>query len=81
MLTHVAVDLDILPNELDFGIRVLHQRCQTLLDGLDLLGYRTENTLFKSIKLVETAPCPYLTETNEDTTHGLEVERLVTAED
>lgn len=79
--THVPVDLDVLPNEFNFSVRVLDERCETLLDSLNLLRYGTKNTLFETIELVETTPRADLTETNEDTTHSLEVERLVATED
>ena len=80
LLTHVAVDLDVLPHKLNFGVGVLYQRCQALLDGLNLLGYCGEDALFETVELIETAPCSHLTKTNEDTTHGLEIESFVTAE-
>lgn len=79
--THVSVDLDVLPNEFNFSVRVLDERCKTLLDSLNLLRHSTKNTLFETIELVETTPGTDLTKTDEDTTHGLEVERLVTTED
>ena len=79
--THLVVDLDVLPNQLDLRVRVLDECGKTLLDGLDLLRDGTEDTLFETIELVETAPSTDLTKTNEDTSHCLEIERLVTAED
>lgn len=80
MLTNVLVDLQILPDQLNLGVGVLHQRCETLLNALHLLRYGTEDTLLKSIELVEATPCSDLTQTNENTAHGLEVECLVTTE-
>ena len=79
--THLIIDLDILPDQLDFRVRVLDECGETLLDGLDLLRDGTEDTLLETIELVEASPRADLTETDEDTTHCLEVERLVTAED
>ena len=79
--THVLVDLDVLSNELNFGIRILDQGSQTLLNTLYLLRDGTKNSFFETVELIETSPGSDLTETDKDTAHGLEVERLVTAED
>ena len=79
--TNVLVDLQALPNELDLSIRVLHQRRQTLLYALHLLTNSTQNPLLQSIELVKASPSADLTQSDEDTTHGLEVERLVATED
>ena len=78
--THILVDLHILSHKLDLRIGVLDKRCKTLLDGLDLLRNSTENTLLESIELIKASPRSNLTKTNENTTHGLEIESFVTAE-
>ena len=54
---------------------------ERLLDGLDLLGDGREHPLFKTVELVKATPGSDLTQTDKDTTHGLEVKRLVTVED
>lgn len=79
--THVLIELDVLADELDLRVRVLSERSETLLDTLDLLGDGTENAFLKTIELVETSPRAHLTETDEDTTHGLQVKCLVATED
>ena len=78
--THLAVDLDALANKFDLGVRVLSEGRETLLDTLDLLCDSRQDTLLETVELIETAPGSDLTQTNENTTHGLEVESLVTAE-
>ena len=81
MRTHLVVDLHVLANQLDLRVWILHERGKSLLDRLNLLRDGTEDALFQTIELIEASPCTDLTESDEDTTHGLEVERLVTAED
>ena len=81
VLTHVLVELHVLPNKFDLGVRVLYQGRKTLLDTLDFLRDVRQYSLLETIELVETAPSTDLTKTNEDTSHCLEIERLVTAED
>jgi hypothetical protein len=80
-LTDVLVDFQILPYELNFRVGVLDERGETLLYALDLLRNGAENTLFQTIELVETAPRSDLTQSDENTSHGLEIERLVATED
>lgn len=41
------------------------------LDVLDLLGDSRQHSLLQTIELIETAPGSHLTQTHEDTTHGL----------
>jgi hypothetical protein len=77
-LTNIFVDLQILPHELNFCIRIFHQARQSLLDGLHLLTDSTKNAFFQTIELVEASPCSDLAQTNEDTTHSLEIKCLVT---
>lgn len=79
--TDVLVDLQVLSHQLNLRIRVLHQRSQTLLNALHLLTNGTQNPLLQPIELVETSPRSDLTKTDENTTHSLEIERLVTTED
>lgn len=61
MLTHILVELQVLPNKLDFGVRIFYQVSKTLLDGLNLLRDSTQDPFFKSIKFVETSPSSHLT--------------------
>lgn len=79
--TDILINLEVLAYQLNLHVGILDQRSQALLDGLDLLRDRTENTFLEPIELIETAPCADLTKTNEDTTHGLEVEGFVATED
>ena len=79
--THVLVQLDVLPHQLDLGVRVLDESRKTLLDALDLLRDGTEDTFLETVELVEAAPRADLAKTDEDTSHGLEVECLVATED
>lgn len=79
--THILVDLDTFANKLDFGVWVLHERSKTLLDTLHLLRDSTENTLLESVEFIEASPRADLTQSDEDTAHGLEIESFVTAED
>ena len=51
------------------------------MDALYLLRDSTDDTLLETVELVEASPCANMTKTDEDTTHGLEVKCLVTAED
>ena len=78
--TDILVNFQILSHELDFGVWILHEVCQTLLDGLDLLRYGTENSLFKPIELVEATPGSNLTEADEYAAHCLEIKRFVATE-
>ena len=55
------------------GVAVLPQGH---LDVLDLLGDGREHSLLQSVELVEAAPRSHLTQTHEDTTHGLKTEEL-----
>ena len=59
--THLVVNLDILPNQLDLRVRILHQRRETLLNALHLLTDSTQNPLLQSIELVEASPRADLT--------------------
>lgn len=79
--TNVLVDLQILPNELDFSIRILDQRRETLLYRLNLLRNGTKNALFQSVKLIKAAPSADLAKTNENTTHSFEVKVLIATKD
>ena len=54
---------------------------QCLLDGLDLLGDGRQHSLLQTVELIEAAPGSHLTQTDKDTSHGLEVKRLITVED
>ncbi len=54
---------------------------QTKLDILDLLRDGRQDTLLQTVELVEAAPRADLADTEEDAAHGLEVERVVAAED
>lgn len=78
--TNIPIDLQALPNQLDFSIWILDHCSKTLLDALYLLRYRTENALFESIELVEASPRPNLTEPEEDTAHGLEIKCFIATE-
>lgn len=80
MLTNVSVDPKVLANELNLGVRVFNQGGKALLNALHLLRDGRQDALFKTIKLVEAAPSTNLAETNEDATHGLEIECLVATE-
>ncbi len=75
----LAKKLDLIGGSI--GVRVGSRVGETLLDTLDLLRDRREDTFLQSIELVETTPCSNSAETDKDTTHGLEVECLVTTED
>jgi hypothetical protein len=55
-------------------------RLERLLDGLYLLGNGRQHTFFQSIELVEATPGSYLTQTDKDSSHGLEIKRFVTVE-
>lgn len=79
-LTHVFIELHVLAYELNLGVRVLDQPSKTLLDTLHLLRDGTEDTFLETIELVEASPSSDLTETNEDTSHGLEIKSLVATE-
>ncbi len=47
---------------------------------MHLLTDGGKNSLFQSIEFVETTPCANLAESDKDTTHSLEIERLITTE-
>lgn len=81
IVTNVLIDLETFTNKLNFNVRVLRQRNETLLNALYLLRHSTENTLLESVEFVKTSPCTDLTKTDEDATHGLEVEGFVATED
>lgn len=67
-------------NEFDLGSRIVDSSAETELDRLDLLRDSTEDAFFESIELVETSPRSDLTQSNEDPSHRLKVERLVATE-
>jgi hypothetical protein len=51
------------------------------LDHQDLLGACGEHTLLETVELIEATPSAHLAETNEDTTHSVEIEGLIAIED
>ena len=54
---------------------------ECLLDGLYLLGDSREHSFLQTVELIKASPGTDLAQTNEDTTHGLEVKCLITVED
>jgi len=80
MHTDVWVDLQVLSDQLDLSVRVLNSCSQPLLDGLNLLRHGTKNAFLQTIELVKASPRADLTQTKENTAHGLEIECLVTTE-
>jgi hypothetical protein len=80
MHTNILVDLQVLPDQLDLGIRILCHGRQTLLDALDLLRYCTKDSFFKSIELVKTTPSSDLAQADKYTTHRLKIKSFITAE-
>lgn len=74
---HVGVKLDITTHEIDAFLQVT----KTRLDREDLLRDSGEHTLFKSIELIEATPGADLAETDEDATHRVAIERLITVKD
>ena len=77
MLTHLTVDLYVLPDQLNLSMGILNKSGKTLLDALHLLRYSTKDTLLKTIKLIETPPSSNLTKPDENTTHSLEIESFI----
>jgi hypothetical protein len=51
------------------------------LNGLDLLGDSAQNAFFQSIEFVKTAPGSHLTYSQENPSHGLEIESVIATED
>lgn len=56
MPTCAVIDLESLPNKLDFCCRVARRLGQALLDALHLLRHCRQDALFESVEFVETAP-------------------------
>lgn len=54
---------------------------QSFLNCLDLLWDGGQHPFFQPVELVETTPRAHLAQTDEDPTHGLEIEGLVAVED
>lgn len=79
--TSVWANSNRFPNKLDLCGRVADCRCQPLLDNLHLLRHSTQNSLFQSIDLVEAAEGADSAESDENSTHSLEVKGLIATED
>lgn len=77
----VRIDSQGLADQLDFGGRIGRCRPEPLLNALNLLRHGREDSLFESVRLVETPPSADLTQSDKDPSHRLEVEGFVAAED
>jgi hypothetical protein len=80
MRTGVAVNLQASSYHINLTIRVFNILLQSNLNVLHLLGHGGQNTLLQSVKLVETTPSTDLTNTQENTTHRLEIKSIITTE-
>lgn len=54
---------------------------QAMLYDQDLLRNSWQYSFLESVELIKATPCTYLTKTYEDSSHGLEIEAVVTVED
>lgn len=70
-LHDTQVPTQIIHTPVSIGVAVLPQGH---LDVLDLLGDSGEHSLLQTVELVKAAPSSHLTQTHEDTTHGLKKE-------
>ncbi len=75
--TNLRVQSHVLAHQLDLALSFP----QTSLDHQDLLGACGEHTLLETVELIEAPPSAHLAETNEDTTHSVEIEGLIAIED
>ena len=51
-----------------------------VLNGLDLHGHRRQHRLLQPVELIKATPRPTLDQPHKDSTHGLDVDALVTVE-
>lgn len=75
-LTHydILVPTHIILTPVSVWVAVLSQGH---LDVLHLLGDSRQHSLLQTVELVEAAPGSHLTQTHEDTTHGLKQRRSI----
>ena len=78
--TRVLVHFQSSPHKLNLGFLFLAV-FQPNLDILDLLGNGRKNTFLQTVKFIKATPSTNLTDTEEDSAHGLEIECVVTAKD
>ena len=74
------MDLQLAPDKIDLRVWIGHALAQANLNVLNLLRNGGEDALLQSVELVETSPGTHLRDTEEDATHGLEVESVVAVE-